>query len=241
MLSKFQIKLITSLKQKKYRIQHRLFIAEGIKVVNELLYSNSKLEKLFCTKDIYASFEKFDPQIISEKELSKISGLTTPNKLLGLFKIPEASKFNEEGLILVLDNINDPGNLGTIIRLCDWFGVSHLICSNKTVDCYNPKVVQATMGSLARIPVSYIELSGFLEQTELPIYGAVMDGTSVYSANLEQNAILVMGNESHGISEKNLSLLDDKITIPRYCKSVVTESLNVASATAILLNEFRRR
>jgi len=241
MLSKFQIKLIKSLKQKKYRNQHGLFIAEGIKIVNELLYSNSKLEKLFCTKDIYSSFEKFDPQIISEKELSKISGLNTPNKLLGLFKIPEASKFKEEGLILALDNINDPGNLGTIIRLCDWFGVSHLICSNKTVDCYNPKVVQSTMGSLARIPVSYTNLSRFLEKSELPIYGAVMDGTSVYSADLEQNAILVMGSESHGISEKNLSLLDDKITIPRYSKTIVTESLNVASATAILLNEFRRR
>lgn len=240
MLSKNQIKLITSLKQKKYRIQLQLFVAEGIKVVNEFLYSNSKLNKLFCTEDVYSSYRKFDPQIISETELSKISGLATPNKVLGLFNIPEVSKINEEGLILVLDDINDPGNLGTIIRLADWFGVTHLICSNNTVDCYNQKVVQATMGSLVRIPITYCDLKEFLEQTKLPIYGAVMDGDKVYSTGLEQNAILVMGSESHGISEKISSFLNNKITIPKYSDVVATESLNVATAAAILLNEFRR-
>ena len=146
MLSKNQIKLITSLKHKKYRIELQLFVAEGIKGINEFLNSNSKLENLFCTEEVYPSFKKFDPQIISETELSKISGLTTPNKVLGLFKIPEVAKIDEEGLILVLDDINDPGNLGTIIRLSDWFGVKQLVCSNNTVDCYNQKVVQATMG-----------------------------------------------------------------------------------------------
>lgn len=241
MLSKKQIKLISSLKQKKYRIQHRLFIAEGEKVLNELLNSNSKLEKLFCTKDICVSYEKFDPQIISDKELSKISGLATPNKVLGLFKIPGPTKFKEEGLILALDDINDPGNLGTIIRLSDWFGVSHLVCSKNTVDCYNPKVVQATMGSIARVPITYTDLNEFLKNIELPIYGAVMDGNNVHSIDLRQNAVLLMGNESHGISENVTPLLNNKITIPRYSKAVVTESLNVASATAILLNEFRKR
>ena len=240
MLSKNQIKLITSLKHKKYRIELQLFVAEGIKGVNEFLYSNSKLEKLFCTEDVYSSFKKFDPQIISETELSKISGLTTPNKVLGLFKIPEVAKIDEEGLILMLDDISDPGNLGTIIRLCDWFGVKQLVCSNNTVDCYNQKVVQATMGSLVRIPITYCDLKEFLKQTQLPIYGAVMDGDNVYSTNLEQNAILVMGNESNGISEKIGQLLNTKITIPRYSETTLTESLNVATATAILLNEFRR-
>ncbi len=240
MLSKNQIKLITSLKHKKYRIELQLFVAEGIKGVNEFLYSNSKLEKLFCTEDVYSSFKKFDPQIISETELSKISGLTTPNKVLGLFKIPEVAKIDEEGLILMLDDINDPGNLGTIIRLCDWFGVKQLVCSNNTVDCYNQKVVQATMGSLVRIPITYCDLKEFLKQTQLPIYGAVMDGDNVYSTNLEQNAILVMGNESNGISEKIGQLLNTKITILRYSETTITESLNVATATAILLNEFRR-
>ncbi|MDX5585264.1 MAG: RNA methyltransferase [Aureibaculum sp.] len=240
MLSKNQIKLITSLKHKKYRIELQLFVAEGIKGVNEFLYSNSKLEKLFCTEDLYSSFKKFDPQIISETELSKISGLTTPNKVLGLFKIPEVAKIDEEGLILMLDDISDPGNLGTIIRLCDWFGVKQLVCSNNTVDCYNQKVVQATMGSLVRIPITYCDLKEFLKQTQLPIYGAVMDGDNVYSTNLEQNAILVMGNESNGISQKIASLINTQITIPRYSKTTLTESLNVATASAILLNEFRR-
>ena len=240
MLSKNQIKLITSLKHKKYRIELQMFIAEGIKVVNELLYSNSRLEKLFCTEEVYPSFKKFDPQIISETELLKISGLTTPNKVLGLFKIPELAKIDEEGLILVLDDINDPGNLGTIIRLSDWFGVKQLVCSNNTVDCYNQKVVQATMGSLVRVPITYCDLKEFLKQTKLPIYGAVMDGENVYSMDLEQNAILVMGNESKGTSQKIASLMDTQITIPRYSKKTITESLNVATATAILLNEFRR-
>ena len=240
MLSKNQIKLITSLKHKKYRIELQLFVAEGIKVVNELLYSNSKLEKLFCTEEVYPSFKKFDPQIISETELSKISGLTTPNKVLGLFEIPEVAKIDEAGLILVLDDINDPGNLGTIIRLSDWFGVKQLVCSNNTVDCYNQKVVQATMGSLVRIPITYCDLKEFLKQTKLPIYGAVMDGENVYSMDLAQNAILVMGNESNGISQKIASLIDTQITIPRYSEKTITESLNVATATAILLNEFRR-
>ena len=240
MLSKNQIKLITSLKHKKYRIELQLFVAEGIKGINEFLYSNSKLEKLFCTDDVYPSFKNFDPQIISETELSKISGLTTPNKVLGLFKIPEVAKIAEEGLILMLDDINDPGNLGTIIRLSDWFGVKQLVCSNNTVDCYNQKVVQATMGSLVRIPITYCDLKEFLKQAKLPIYGAVMDGENVYSMGLEQNAILVMGNESNGISQKIASLIDTQITIPRYSKKTITESLNVATATAILLNEFRR-
>jgi len=240
MLSKNQIKLITSLKQKKYRNQYQLFLAEGIKVVNELLDSNFELEKLFCTEDVNATFENFEPQIISDLELNKISGLSTPNKVLGLFKMPEFPRIIEEGLILVLDDVNDPGNLGTIIRLGDWFGVSHLVCSKNTVDCYNPKVVQSTMGSLARLPISYTNINEFLNQTKLPVYGAVMDGANVYETKLDQNAILIMGSESNGISEKIASFIDTKITIPRYSEGTITESLNVATATAILLNEFRR-
>ncbi len=241
MLSKNQSKLITCLRQKKYRVQYQLFAAEGIKVVNELLSSNYELNKLFCTKDCSASFKNYDPQIISEKELSKISNLSSPNKVLGLFKIPKPHKIKEEGLVLALDDINDPGNLGTIIRLSDWFGVSHMVCSKNTVDCYNSKVVQATMGSLARISITYTDLETFLKETQLPIYGAVMDGVKVYSSKLQQDAILVMGNESNGMSKIIESLINTKITIPRFSKSTVTESLNVATATAILLNEFRRK
>jgi len=240
MLSKNQSKIITSLRQKKYRLQHQFFVVEGIKVINEFLSSKYELEELFCTEDCYASFRTFNPQIISDKELSKISNLSTPNRVLGIFKIPEVLKPKEEGLILVLDEINDPGNLGTIIRLSDWFGISQIICSKNTVDCYNPKVVQATMGSLTRMSINYLDLEIFLKETQLQIYGAVMNGENVYSSNLEQNAILVMGNESNGISEKVSSLITNKITIPRYNEATITESLNVATATAILLNEFRR-
>ena len=206
MLSKNQSKLITSLQQKKYRMQYQLFVAEGIKVVNELLSSNYKLDTLFCTEDCYTLFKRVDPQIIAEKELSKISNLSTPNKVLGLFKIPATPKIKEKGLMLVLDDINDPGNLGTIIRLSDWFGVTQIICSKNTVDCYNQKVVQATMGSLTRVPIAYIDLEEFLKETQLPIYGAVMDGDTIYSSKLKQNAVLVMGNESNGISEKVSSI-----------------------------------
>ena len=240
MVSKNQTKIILSLKQKKYRIQHQLFVAEGIKVIDELLTSNIILEKLFCTEDYYSSIINFNPQIITEKELSKISSLSTPNKVLGLFKIPDTHKIKEEGLILVLDNINDPGNLGTIIRLSDWYGVSHLVCSKNTVDCYNSKVIQATMGSLARVSITYIDLEEFLKEAKLPIYGAVMDGESVYSSHLKQDAILIMGNEANGISKTIDSLINNKITIPRFSETTATESLNVATATAILLNEFRR-
>jgi len=240
MLSKNQSKIITSLQQKKYRLQHQLFVAEGIKVINEFLSSNYTLEELFCTEDYYASFRTFNPQIISEKELSKISNLSTPNKVLGIFKIPIILKPKDEGLVLALDGINDPGNLGTIIRLCDWFGISQIICSNNTVDCYNPKVVQASMGSLTRMSINYLDLEAFLKETQVPVYGATMNGEIVYSSSLEQNAVLVMGNESNGISEKVSALITNKITIPRYNKAIVTESLNVATATSILLNEFRR-
>jgi len=240
MLSKNQSKLITSLQQKKYRAQYQLFIAEGLKVVNELLSSNYELDSLFCIEGCYASFKSYDPQLLSEKELSKISNLSTPNKVLGLFRIPVDFNINEKGLILVLDAISDPGNLGTIIRLSDWFGVSQIVCSKNTVDCYNPKVVQATMGSLTRVPIVYADLEEFLKETQLPIYGAVMNGESVYSYKLKQNAILVMGNESNGISEKVFDFINKKITIPRFKEENETESLNVATATAILLNEFRR-
>ncbi len=240
MLSKNQIKFITSLQQKKYRFQNRLFIAEGVKVVNELINSSFELEKLYCTEDHGLSLGNYEPEIITEKELLKISGLSTPNKVLGLFKIPSVPKIKMEGLILALDDINDPGNLGTIIRLCDWFGVQSLVCSKNTVDCFNPKVVQATMGSLARVLISYVDLDEFLRETSLPIYGATMDGENISSVSLEKNAILIMGNESHGLSNEIEALVTKKITIPKFTKSRDIDSLNVATATAIILNEFRR-
>ncbi|WP_026775714.1 RNA methyltransferase [Polaribacter sp. Hel_I_88] len=239
-ISKNQLKLITSLSQKKYRQKNGLFIAEGIKVVNEFLNSSFQVDMLLATDDFETTISSDKIVRISEKDLQKISNLKSPNKVLGLFKIPDEKPLQEKGLIVVLDAINDPGNLGTIIRLCDWFGVTQLICSKDTVDCYNQKVVQASMGSLTRISIKYIELESYLQETNLPTFIADMNGENVYSSTLPKEAILVMGNEANGVCEELKTLIKNKISIPRFGETQETESLNVATATAILLSEFKR-
>jgi len=239
-LSKNHIKLITSLQQKKYRQKHNLFVAEGVKVVAELLNSNFKVEKLFVTQDYSSGLSESQLVSISEIELKKISQLKSPNKVLGLFKIPETNSDPNKGLIVALDEINDPGNLGAIIRLCDWFGVSKLVCSKNTVDCFNQKVVQASMGSLTRVKIVYDDLIPFIEATGLPSFIADMEGENVYESNLPKEAILIMGNEANGISNELREIIDSKISIPRFGGIQQTESLNVATATAILLSEFKR-
>lgn len=236
MLSKNQIKNITRLKQKKYRQQEGLFIAEGGKVIKEFLNSTFKLVDLFTTE----TFNVENECIVSEADLKKISCLTTPNTALAIFKIPETDTIITEGLILALDDIRDPGNLGTIIRLCDWFGIKQLVCSLKTVDCYNPKVVQATMGSLTRVNIVYTDLSIYLKEVDVPVFGAFMDGKNVYQTELPKDGILVLGNEANGISSIIEASITDKISIPRFGDLQATESLNVATAGAILLSEFRR-
>lgn len=241
-LSKNYIKLITGLQQKKYRYKHELFVVEGVKGVEEFLQSSYTLEQLFVT-DEYSLDLSVDPTKISEisiAELKKISQLKTPNKVLAIFKIPQELPVQEEGLIVALDDINDPGNLGTIIRLCDWFGVQQLICSLQTVDCYNSKVVQASMGSLTRVQINYLDVHSFLIETNLPTYTADMHGDTVYTVTLPKEGVLVMGNEANGVSSAILEATQHKITIPRFGESQKTESLNVATATAILLSEFRR-
>jgi TrmH family RNA methyltransferase len=239
-ISKNQLKLITSLSQKKYRQKHRLFIAEGTKVVNELLNSSFEIEILFCANDFKMAISEDKITRISEVELKKISTLKSPNKVLGIFKIPEEKLLENIGLILALDAINDPGNLGTIIRLCDWFGISQLICSKDTVDCYNQKVVQASMGSLSRISIHYTDLDNYLSATNLPTFIADMDGENVYKTVLPKEGILIMGNEANGVSEEVKKQIQRKISIPRFGKTQETESLNVATAAAILLSEFKR-
>ncbi len=238
-LSKNQLKLITSLQQKKYRTTHKLFIAEGTKVVNEFLNSTFELEHLFCVNDLEFNTIETKTQI-SETELKKISTLKTPNNVLALFKIPEVELPKKGGLIVALDEINDPGNLGTIVRLCDWFGVDQLVCSKHTVDCYNSKVVQATMGSLTRVSIVYADLETYLNAVDLPKYASLMDGENVYKTELPKNAVLVMGNEANGISAEILKVLTNSLSIPRFGEIQQTESLNVATATAILLSEFKR-
>jgi len=238
MLSKSQIKLITRLKQKKYRIADGFFVAEGIKVINELLDSVIELHHLFTVESF--KIHSKNETLITETELKKISFLSTPNKALAIFKIPKAKVLNEQGLIVALDTVQDPGNLGTIIRLCDWFGVSNLLCSIGTVDCYNPKVVQATMGSIARVNITYLDLETFLAKAETPVFGAYMDGDNVYKTKLPQDGILVMGNEANGISKTIEKHVTNRVSIPRFGALQETESLNVATATAILLSEFKR-
>ncbi|SNR17338.1 TrmH family RNA methyltransferase [Tenacibaculum jejuense] len=240
-LSKNQIKLINSLRQKKYRKINQLFIAEGVKVVNELLSSNLKVNSIFATED-YVLDEQYTKirTLISETELKKITALKTPNKVLGVFHIPEVNEVEDEGLIVALDAINDPGNLGTIIRLCDWFGIQKLVCSTDTVDCYNQKVIQSTMGSISRVHISYEDLEEYLTSTDLPSFVADMEGENVYTTKLPQNAVLVMGNEANGISKSIREIIQNKLTIPRFGKINQTESLNVATATAILISEFKR-
>lgn len=241
MVSKNQIKLISSLHQKKYRIAHQLFIAEGVKGINELLQSNFELEHLYVTIDEFKSVSTTQKTVISDADLKKISALTTPNTCLAVFKIPKEKPVLNKGLIVALDTIRDPGNMGTILRLCDWFGINQVVCSKETVDLYNPKVVQATMGSIARVNVNYLNLKDFLETTSLPIYGTFMDGEDLYNSEITNEGIIILGNEANGISKQIEELVTKRITIPRFGNLQQTESLNVATATAIVLSEFKRR
>ena len=241
MVSKNQIKLISSLHQKKYRIAHQLFIAEGVKGINELLQSNFELEHLYVTIDEFKSVSTTQKTVISDADLKKISALTTPNTCLAVFKIPKEKPVLNKGLIVALDTIRDPGNMGTILRLCDWFGINQVVCSKETVDLYNPKVVQATMGSIARVNVNYLNLKDFLVTTSLPIYGTFMEGEDLYNSEITNEGIIILGNEANGISKQIEELVTKRITIPRFGNLQQTESLNVATATAIVLSEFKRR
>ena len=240
MISKNQIKLITSLTQKKYRKQHQLFLAEGEKVIDEILNSSFELEHVYCTQDIFNNVESTKKSIIGESDLKKITALNTPNNCLAVFKIPVEQKIDSTGLTVILDDIKDPGNLGTIIRLCDWFGVSQIVCSLQSVDIYNPKVVQATMGSITRVAVFYTDLEEYLNNSNAKIYGTFMEGENIYKTSLPTNGIVVFGNEANGISKTIEKFITDKIAIPRFGNLQSTESLNVATAAAIVISEFKR-
>lgn len=238
MVTKNQIKLVTSLQQKKYRSQHGLFFVEGKKTVGELLKAGLPLYALYVDKEVMAAnFE--GAELVTARELKQMGGQTSPSGVLGVFHMPKSKEIDIADWVLALDAIRDPGNLGTIIRLCDWFGIKELICSRDTVDCYNPKVLQATMGSIARVNINYLDLLDWLKNSSLPIYGAFMDGEVVYRHKLPKKGILVMGNEANGISKEVDKLITQKIAIPQF-GTQTTESLNVATASAILLNEIRR-
>lgn len=236
-ITKNEIKLIKSLGQKKIRHQEQLFLVEGIKGIREFLDSEFELYQLFATDTIFDA----ETTLISPKDLQRISSLKTPNTAVAIFRLPKPKSKKESSLIVALDDVRDPGNLGTIIRLCDWFGIEHLVCSLETVDCYNPKVVQATMGSLTRVHIEYTDLKTYLEHSKLKTYGTFMDGSSVYSEALPKEGIIIMGNEANGISSAIEKLVDKKIGIPRFGNLKATESLNVATATAIVLSAFKGR
>lgn len=255
MLSKNQIKYVNSLKQKKYREEHNLFIAEGTKIVPELLDSTLNVKQVYATSEFFRknkiadTIERFE---IKENELQRISALMTPNDVLAVCETPHYQLVIDslkDKLTLVLDDIKDPGNLGTIIRISDWFGIENIICSNDTVDAFNPKVVQATMGSISRIKVHYVDLSNFFQQLtsgiQQPVFGALLDGESIYSKKLPSSGFIIIGNESKGISEKLQPFITDKIKIPSFSHyktvSGEAESLNAAIATSIICSEFRRR
>lgn len=240
MVSKNQIKLIISLHQKKHRLANGMFLAEGEKVIKELLDSEFILESLYSTDLSFESVAKESFFNVSEADLKKMSALTTPNNCLAVFRIPVSKTVDHKDLILVLDDIRDPGNLGTIIRLCDWFGIKELVCSKETVDLYNPKVVQSSMGSLTRVNINYVDLEDFISKSTSPIFGTFMDGQNIYKATLPTEGLIVMGNEANGISEKIEKLIQNRIAIPRFGNLQKTESLNVATATAIILSEFKR-
>lgn len=234
MLTKAEIKLVKSLEHKKFRDKEGLFVAEGPKVISDLRQT-FELVRLYTDSD----------------EVHRLSFQKTPQSPLAIFKIPDYKQqttdfFNEslpsgkhrQGLILALDKIQDPGNLGTIIRIADWFGIENLLCSHDTVDVFNPKVVQATMGSLARVKIHYCNLVETLTDTNIPICGTVLDGDNIYQQQLPESAIIVMGNEGNGISDEVKRILTHRLLIPAARKGA--ESLNVAVATAITLSEFTR-
>ena len=240
MLTKNQSKRILSLKQKKQRLKQGLFIVEGPKVVQEFIDSNYELVEIFSINNKYAHLEG-KLTIIDEKELKKISSLVTPNTVLAVFKIPTPNEVNANGLILALDELNNPGNLGTIIRLCDWFGIKDLVCSTTSVDCYNSKTVQAAMGSHTRVNIIYLDLELFLDAQSYTM-GTFMDAkASIYQMELPSSGVIVLGNEANGISDAIASKLNTRLAIPRFGLLKQTESLNVANAAAIVLSEFKRR
>ena len=239
MVVKSELKLIKSLQQKKCRNEHGLFVIEGKKTLEEVLRSNIILHKLYAVAPESFMVAGVNPIPISKRELSQISSLKNPNGYLGVFRIPTHGETITSDWVLVLDGIQDPGNLGTIIRLCDWFGVTDIVCSQDTVDCYNPKVLQATMGSITRVNIHYRNLDTYLKTTDLPVFGAFMDGSNINDTKLPTKGILIMGNEGKGVSPIVSNLCTDRLSIPQF-GGATTESLNVASATAILLHEIRK-
>jgi len=242
MISKNQLKLIRQLGQKKYRKQYNQYLVQGEKNVLELLNSPLKAVDIFATQAFINTHQNQFPEVdftpAEEESLTKASTLVSNNAAIAVVDMPKADLPNNTGLILALDGVSDPGNLGTIIRVADWYGIKHIVTSTDSADAYNPKTISATMGSFVRVSVSQVELPEYLRTLNMPIYGAFLDGQSVHTTDLSAKSVLLMGSESHGIREQCAKLVSDKITIPAFGEA---ESLNVAMATGIILDNFKRQ
>ena len=249
MISKNQLKYVRQFEQKKFRKREGLFVAEGIKVVCDLM-QRYQPKMLFATHDYLNAhpFHNADFEIIevTADELIRLSFQQHPQQVLALFPIPtinyNLSTINNK-LSLALDGVQDPGNLGTIIRIADWFGIETIFCSEDTVDAWNPKVVQATMGSISRVNLIYINLPQMLDNlpADFPVYGTFLDGRNIYEEPLSQEGLIIMGNEGNGISDAVRSRVNRRLLIPDFHQGETADSLNVAIATAITCSEFRRR
>lgn len=252
MLSKAEIKRLNRYKQSKFRNQDGLFVVEGEKMLEELLQSDYNIQSIYATAPwiqkntslIQLKGVANKVVEISEEDLNKISLLSTPNQVYSLVKIPQENFSNQtKGLTIVLDGIKDPGNLGTIIRLADWFAIEQIICSLDCVDLYNPKTVQSTMGSIFRTKTTYVDLKSYFESLPkfTPIYGSIVEGgESIYEKSFQKDSILVIGSESHGISQEIRKYINQNITIPRFRTDNKPESLNASIATAIMISEIKR-
>lgn len=251
MISKNQIKFVYSFGKKKTRDEHHLFLAEGVKILRDIL-PYFEAEYIYATEDAYdeiQSLTKTNVEKVTVAEIEKMTQLQSAPKALALLRMPDYKlDFStlSKSLILALDGVQDPGNVGTILRIADWFGIKMVLCSPQTADIYNPKTVQATMGAIARVSVSYVDLPSTLQtlrnQYKMPIYGTFLDGKNMYETELTSNGVIVMGNEGNGVTEEIDKISDHRLYIPNYPVGMPTsESLNVSVATAIVCAEFRRR
>lgn len=248
MLSKAKIKWIKSLGERKFRQEERLFVAEGPKLVGELLRTARPVyvaAQASWMEENAASLHGVECDVVTADELLRASFLRSPQGVLAVFPIPTSPirpDLAQSELLLALDGVQDPGNVGTIVRLAGWFGIRHIVCSLTTADIYNPKAVQATMGALSQVRVHYTDLPAFLRSVTAPVYGTFLDGDNIYGAPLQQHGIIVMGNEGKGISTDVAHLVSHRLLIPPYpADATPTDSLNVAMATGIVCAEFRRR
>ena len=255
-ISKNQIKFIRQLEQKKFRRREGLFVAEGTKVVGDLL-AHYQPHAVFATQEWLAQHSSHLSLLtshlnpVTDEELRRLSFLQHPQQVLALFPIPQPPDISltsypsplTSSLSLALDGIQDPGNLGTIIRIADWFGIGQIVCSEDTADAWNPKVVQATMGSIARVNIIYNNLADFLDTlpADFPVYGTMLDGDNIYTQPLTSHGLIIMGNEGNGISPEIRRKVNRRLLIPSYRTDDTAESLNVAIATAVTCAEFRRR